>query len=526
MFEKYTETARKAIFMGRYEASQFGSEAIEIEHILLGLLRADLALAIRVFKSQHKLDEVRERIVRETPRTERTVSTSVDLPLSRHCSRAVSYAAAEAERLNQPYIAAEHLLLGIVRENTSIAARIVLESGITFSQLEEEARLAKGRAGTSANSPQIEGFRDLVAEARQGAVSPLIGRERELQQIVQILSRRTKNSPVLIGEPGVGKDSLIRGLAQRIVEGDVPTDLVDRQILFAHASELTARASLQQKLIEISQDSGAILYVQGLFDLRERMPELATYLKKGKLQLVATAAPLSFRLALERDDELARNFEVVSVLPPTEEEAVEIVTSAKGEFERFHGVVISPEAIQTAVSASGRFLRHRALPDRAIDLIDEAGAHVKLRGKTLPPELAEIQRRLRVIARETDAAIANHNLDQARKFSEEEHEARARFDSLRKEFRPDQQTNLVTPDDILEVIAARTSLTVTAVRTALQKVQAPDPKDELQNELARRIPVGRRDWIEGLLAYLADCSTDDADHLLEAIRTAKTKLSG
>ncbi len=539
MFESYTETARRTVFIGVYEAGQFGSQSVEIEHLLLGLLRADLSLSIRLFKSSQKLEEVRGRIERETARGNRAISTWVDLPLSSQSERVLNRAAEEASRLQQPYVAAEHLLLGIVREQTSIAARAIFESGISLAQLEEEARRAKegtsGGAHISGETLAACDFRDLVAEAGNNQAGPLIGRERELEQIIQILLRRTKNSPVLIGEPGVGKESIVRGLAQRIALGHVPADLAGRQILgmdapeFAGAFSLSrstepAMAALRQKLAEIAQNGGPIIYVRGLFDLRTTMPVLASYLKPGKLQVIATGAPLSLRLALDRGDELARNFEAVNVLPPTEKDAIRIIEGVKEDFESYHGVVLSPEAIQMAVSASGRFLRHRPLPERAIDLVDDACTRIKLRRDGEPPEIREAEIRIRVIVREMERAILNHEFEKARALSEEERERRKIIARLREALTIEKRSNTVSTDDILEVIAARTSLTASAVKAALEQTQVPDQSDAIRIEFASRIPIGRRDWVEGLLSYLADCSVEETDRLLQTIRTAKNQM--
>ncbi len=536
MFEKYTETARKTVFTARYEASQFGSHRIETQHLLLGLLRADPLLATRVFKSQKKLEELRERIAQEAPRAAEKISTSVDIPLSSECQRVLSYAAEEAARLQQHYITGEHLLLAMARGETSVAARVILESGITISQLEQEVKEAKGAPAASAAPLAREGFRDLVAEARNAPFGPLIGRERELEQIIQILSRRTRNSAVLIGEAGIGKNAIVQGLARRIAEGDVPVALVDRQILMvdswtlartftlSRSGEAWAGASPQPKLLERIQNDDPILYVRGLFDLRESMPLFANYLAIAKLQLIATGAPLSFRLALDRDDARARSFEAVTVLAPTEAEAIQILTSVKEQFENFHGVVLSPEAIETAVYASARFLRHRSLPDRAIDLIDEAGALVKLRQEGEPRELLEIRKRIRLLTRQLENAIVRHEFVEARKFSDQEREERGKLDRLRAELEPTTADNTVTPEHIVEAIAARTSLSVPTVKAALQRTEVPDQRDQIQSELAAQIPLGRRDWIEGLTAYLADCSQEEAERLVYAIRTAKAKF--
>jgi ATP-dependent Clp protease ATP-binding subunit ClpC len=301
MFETYTEAARRAVFIGLYEASQFGSESIEIEHLLLGFLRADLTLAFRLFKSSEKLEEVRDRVERETPRKNRTASSSVDLPLSNQSERVLNRAALEAGRRHQAYVGSEHLFWGIMQAKASIAARIMLESGISLSQIEEEVGKAKQGAEKptlssttqlSAHTLPADAFPDLVAEAGDDGAAPVIGREGELERIIQILLRRTKNSAVLIGEPGVGKEAIVRGLAQRIALGHVPPELADRKILVVNVPEFAgaftlprsrwaAKNSFREKLPEFAQYGGPILYVRGLFGLRTTVPLLASYLKQG-----------------------------------------------------------------------------------------------------------------------------------------------------------------------------------------------------------------------------------------------------
>ena len=526
MFETYTEAARKAIFIGVYEAGRFGSKYIELEHLLLGLLRADPPLALHVFKSQEKVEGVRERIEQELSHQTQAAFVSVDLPLSSQSERALNHAAAEANRLHQSFVAPVHLMLGIMHEQASFAAGVLRENDISLSQLAEEAKQTQGgssaSASTTGNTPPSKDFHDLVAEARNGAVRSLIGRERELEQILQILSRRTKNNPVLIGDPGVGKETIVHGLAQRIASGDVPAGLLGRQILLVDRGEVTRK--LQQKLSEAGQGDAPILYIRGLFDAREGLPALVHDLDKGKLQVIATGTPLSLRLALAREDELAHHFEAVAVLPPTEEEAIQIVAGVKGEFERFHGVVVSPEAVQTAVSASGQFLRHRPLPDRALDLIDDASVRVKLQRDSQPPEITAMQRRLRELGRRLEQAIAGHEFDQAQKLSEEEHAGRQTMALLRKDLQAKPHSNIVSADDVVEALAARLSLAPTAVKAALEQKPVSDPQEEIWREFAARVPVARRDWVEGFRAYLADCSTEEMNRLLQVVHTAQTKF--
>jgi ATP-dependent Clp protease ATP-binding subunit ClpC len=512
-----------------------GHQSVEVEHVVLGVLQADLPLSIRLFKSQENLNRVLERLAPQTTGKEADAAAAqVEIPLSRHCVRVMSYAAGEAERLDQKAITSEHLLLGVLRENTSIAAGVVREEGVTASQLNEIALQSKAHIGVSAGPLKIDGLADLVSQAGAEQSSPLVGRKRELDQLMQILSRRTKNSAVLLGEPGVGKNAVIRGLAQRIFEGNVPADLRNRQIYVADASELLqALAStqspvnarhdyLRKVLFEISDQGGPILCVRGLFDYRDRYSLLASYLKPGKLQIIATGAPLSFRLALERSEELARQFEPIGVLPPTEAEAVEIIAAGKEEFEKFHGVAISLEAIQTAVSASGRFMRHQVLPDRAIDLIDDAGAMVKLRKDNVPPEILELKRKVRRLLDQSDRVIVTTSAEQAdvEKLTSELRRQQDELAARQEEFAARKHDNNVTPSEIFEVVAARTSLSVDAVRSALDQPPQADAEATLRQNLAKRIPVGQRDWLEGLLAYLRTCSNEDADHLAQMIRSA------
>ncbi len=538
MFEAYTEAARKTLFIGLYEASQFGSAFVETEHLLLGLIRADLPLAIRIFKSPAKLEELRERIHREIPHKEPVVSTAVDLPLSPATERALNFATREATRLHHRLVSSEHLLLGILQEQTSLAARIVLESGVTFSQLEREAGQITRAATVSSDAPvPHDDLRDLVAEARTNALAPLIGREQELEQVIRILLRRTKNNPLLIGDPGVGKDSVIHGLAHRIAQGDVPGSLADRQILVVDASQFMGRVnpsislapgagSLLDRLVDLPRSGDPILYVRGLFDLREAMPALAVLLAKVRLQIIATGAPISLRVALQKDDQLVRNFEPVSVLPATEQQTLEILHGIKAGFEQFHDVVFSPEAIETALSACVRFFYGHPLPDRAIDLIDDAAARVRLQCNAAPPELVSLQRHIRRLARKAEDAIAAHDFEKARVFSVEEREGRKELDRLREQIPVASRANIVTADDIIEIVAGRISISPAAVRAALQQTEPPDRRSQTRAQLAARVPVGRRDWIEGLVSYLADCSPEDADYLLQVIRTASDKAKG
>jgi ATP-dependent Clp protease ATP-binding subunit ClpC len=535
MIEVYTDKARSALLVARREAVRHGFASVETEHFVAGLLRADMLLALRLFQSSEKVELIRQSLLGNVPQgiEQQNVAAIKDLPLSCHCTRIVSYASAESERLGEASIGPIHLFLGVLREGKTNAASILINNGITIPQLEE---LAGGgfRTREVKGLPQVTRLRDLVAEVRVEAGRKLVGRARELEQLIQILCRRTRNSALLLGEPGIGKETLVHGLARRIAEDDAPAGLVERHILMVEASELAlalrrpangaSGETLQQRLFEISQKGGPILYIKGLFDLRDNLPPLANYLKNGKLQLIASGAPLGFRLALERNEDLARSFEVVSVLPSTDADAVEVIAAGKHDFEQFHNVTISQQAIETAVAASARFLPHRALPDRALDLIDDAATQVKLRCEAMPPELAAIQRRLHSLVRCQDSAAANRKLERAAQLADEVRLERQKFDALKKEWDAHPRSRTVTADDVLQAVAGRNAISVEAVRETLNRRPLSDVESEVRAQLCAGIPPSRRDWVEGMMAYLAGCSPQDAVRLLEAIEDAKKKL--
>ena len=251
---------------------------------------------------------------------------------------------------------------------------------------------------------------------------------------------------------------------------------------------------------------------------RPRKPHLA-----NGMQCIATGTPFGLRMTVERAESLARHFEVVPVLPPDEEEAIRMVSGVKEQYEKFHGVVITKEAIETAVSASHWFLRHRHLPDRAIDLIDDAAARVKLRFETEPPEIAAIRKRLRLIVREMEIAIATHEFEKARYYSDEERKERQNLQRLIEKAGPRSESNVVQSEDVVEAVAERAGVPVSAVRSLLQRKDA-EPVNQVAKELAAQFPVGGREWADALAAYLASCSAEEAERLALSIRTAKTRL--
>lgn len=410
MFERYTEKARRVIFFARYEASQFGAPAIEPEHLLLGLMREDKTLTGRFFpRAQVSIESIRKEIEGRTLLREK-ISTSVELPLAPETKRVLAYAHEESDRLQHRHIGTEHLLLGLLREERSMAAEILYERGLRLNAVRDEIARQSGaeaRGSQKKDTPHLVEFsRDLTDDASNDKLDPLIGREAEIERVVQILCRRTKNNPVLIGEPGVGKTAIVEGLAQRIVRGDVPSFLENKRILSLDLSLIVAGTKyrgqfeerLKQIMRELIDNPQYIVFIDELHTLvgagsAEGSLDAANILKpalsRGEIQCIGATTPAEFRKSIEKDRSLERRFQAVKVPPPSEEEAVEILGGVRERYESFHQVRYTEEALQAAVYQSHRYIPDRFLPDKAIDVIDEAGARVKLRVRREQGNLAD-----------------------------------------------------------------------------------------------------------------------------------------
>src|SRR6201747_1077921 len=490
MFERYTEKARRVIFFARYEASQFGSPYIETEHLLLGLLREDKALTNRFLRSHASVESIRKQIEGHTTIREK-VSTSVDLPLSNECKRVLAYAAEEAERLSHKHIGTEHLLLGLLREEKCFAAEILTERGLRLPAIREELQRTTqekvpstqgGKSGRPEQSMLAEFSRDLTQSAMDQQLDPLVGRDTEVDRVIQILCRRTKNNPVLIGEPGVGKTAIVEGLAQKIADGEVPSFLADKRVLSLDLSLIVAGTKysgqfeerLKTIMKELMENQNSIVFIDELHTLvgagsAEGSLDAANILKpalsRGEIQCIGATTPAEYRKSIEKDRSLERRFQAVKVPPPSESDAVRILFGIKERYEKFHAVAYTDEAIENAVHTSVRFIPDRFLPDKAIDLIDEAGARVKLRQTTLPSEVADIQKRIKFIVHRMENAIANHEFEKARFYSDEERKERENLRQLREKYNlDDSSTGCVTKDDIEDVVARWTGVPMTSIK--------------------------------------------------------------
>ena len=404
MFERYTERSRRVIFFARYEALQYGSQVIAPEHILLGLMREDKTLSARFFPFRHVLSvdsirrDVEERIVLRD-----RIPQSSELHLSPATKQILFYANDESRQLRNRHIGPEHLLLGIVREEKSVAAEILFGYGLRLSDVRDEMIRQSGVPGVLAaakensKTPGLTEFtRDLIVEAAEGRLDPLVGREGEMERIIEILCRRTKNNPVLIGESGVGKTAIVEGLAQRIVDKNVPTFLENKRILSLDLSLVVAgtkyRGQFEERLkkimAELKESEENIVFIDELHTLvgagsAEGTLDAANILKpalsRGDIQCIGATTPSEYRKTIEKDRALERRFQSVKIEPPNEADALEIIEGVVERYEAFHQLRYSKEALAAAVTQSNRYIPDRFLPDKAIDVLDEAGARAKLR---------------------------------------------------------------------------------------------------------------------------------------------------
>ncbi len=404
MFERYTERSRRVIFFARYEALQYGSPVIAPEHILLGLMREDKTIAARYFPGRRAItvDNVRREVEERIVLRDR-IPQSAELHLAPETKRILFYASEESRHLKNRHIGPEHLLLGMAREENSIAAEILLLFGLRIQEVRDEIGRQSGmphvQPVTAENSktPNLHEFtRDLTEDAAQGKLDPLIGRELEIERLIEILCRRTKNNPVLIGESGVGKTAIVEGLAQKIVDHSVPSFLENKRILSLDLSLIVAgtkyRGQFEERLkkimAELKENDENIVFIDELHTLvgagsAEGTLDAANILKpalsRGEIQCIGATTPSEFRRTIEKDRALERRFQSVKVQPPTEIEALQIIRGIVERYEAFHQIRYSKEALEAAVYQSSRYIPDRFLPDKAIDVLDEAGARAKLR---------------------------------------------------------------------------------------------------------------------------------------------------
>ena len=513
MFERYTESAKRVIFFARHDASQLGGDAIEAEHLLLGLLREPEGLTAALFSRLHISPDQIRREVRSHVLLRDSVSTSVEIPLSAESKRVLQNAREEADRMRSESIGTEHLLLGIVGAQGSAAAQILARQGVRPAVVREamDSRALRRAPKKSRETPLLAEFsQDLTQAAAEGKLDPLIGRAPELERVIQVLCRRTKNNPVLIGEPGTGKTAIVEGLASRIVSGDCPIFLSDRRIRALDISLVVAgtkyRGQFEERLKailkELRESSDCIIFVDELHTLvgagsAEGSLDAANILKpalsRDGIQCIGATTPAEYRMHIERDRSLARRFQGVRVNAPTDEETMVILDGVKERYERFHRVRYAPEAVGAAVRQAQRYLTDRFLPDKSVDLLDEAGSRVKLRDNRLSNEFSEVRKRIRDIRRRKDRAFGENDLERASLAQDEENGERETLRALKREWQErDAERPLVTRRDIDEVVAHWTGIPLGSIEEEEGRKLL-----RIEEELHRRI-VGQQEAVRGV----------------------------
>jgi ATP-dependent Clp protease ATP-binding subunit ClpC len=485
MFEKYNEKARRALFFARYEASKLGSRVIESEHILLGILREGEETVSEIFRRfQVKPEDIRREIEGERVFVER-ISSTAELPLSEESKKILAYASHEAESMLHATVGSEHLLIGILRVEGCTAMRILAQHGFdVYTVREEVLAIAKEREASQQKKelPFLSEYgRDLTALAAEQSFDPLIGRDDEVDRIIQILSRRTKNNPILLGEPGVGKTAIVEGLAQRIVEGRVPIFLAQKRIVALDLSLIVAgtkyRGQFEERLKgilkELKESKELIVFIDEIHSLigagsAEGSLDAANILKpalsRGEISCVGATTLKEYRKYIEKDRSLLRRFQAIQVNPPTPEQTLEILEGVKDRYESFHKVRYRPEALRTAIYQSSRYIPDRHLPDKAIDVIDEAGARVKLRRVRDTQNLRRLEQDIRQVVKEMKVAISDKDFERAVYLREREIELRE--DLERMSIATDETGTLeVTRHDVEDVISSWTGIPVAALQS-------------------------------------------------------------
>jgi len=490
-FDKFTDRARKVLTLAQDEAQRFNHNYIGTEHLLLGLVREGEGVAARVLENMNvELAKVRTAVEFIIGRGDRPVVGEVGL--TPRAKRVIELAIDEARRLGHNYIGTEHLLLGLVREGEGIAAGVLESLGVNLDKVRHEVIRVLSQSSSSgpaqetkraSKTPTVDALGiNLTEAARADKLDPVIGREKEIERVIQILGRKTKNNPALIGEPGVGKTAIAEGLAHRIVAGDVPDILLNKRVLTLDIGSLVAgtkyRGEFEERLKKIIEElrntNDAVLFIDELHTLvgagaAEGAIDAANILKpplaRGELQCIGATTLDEYRKYIERDAALERRFQPVMVEEPTLEQTIDILMGVRERYEQHHKVTISDEAVKAAADLSSRYITDRHLPDKAIDLIDEAASRVRLRHASAPPALREAQKDLDRITKEKDAAINAQEYEQAAALREAEATARESADSLRTEWQTsisgDQPT--VTEEEIAQVVAMWTGIPVTRI---------------------------------------------------------------
>jgi len=489
-FDKFTERAKKVLVLAQEEAQRFNHNYIGTEHLLLGLVREGDGIAAKVLGNLGvELNKVRSAVEFIIGRGDRMVIG--DISLTPRAKKVIELAVEEARRLNHNYIGTEHLLLELVREGEGIAAGVLESLGVNLEKVRTQVIQVVSQSGTGtegqgkhqSRTPTIDQMgQDLTSLARQNKLDPIIGRETEIERVIQILSRRTKNNPALIGEPGVGKTAIAEGLAQRIINGDVPETLIGKRLVTLDIGSLVAGTKYRgefeerlKKVVEEIRSSGdCMLFIDELHTLvgagaAEGAVDAANILKpslsRGELQVIGATTLDEYRKYIERDAALERRFQPVMVREATIEESIDILKGIRERYEQHHRVQITDDALVAAAEMGGRYVTDRFLPDKAIDLIDEAASRVRIQRATAPNSLREAMRELDQVIKDKETAIEGQNYEEAAKMRDAEAQVRDKIQRLESGFhkQEDIAKPKVTEDDVAQVVSMWTGIPVTRI---------------------------------------------------------------
>jgi len=516
MFERFTERARKVIILAREEAIRLGHNFVGTEHLLLGLIREGDGLAVAILKKLNVNISAVKAEIEKIVSAGSEFSPAGEIPFTPQAKKVLEYAISEARSLGHNYIGTEHLLLGLIREGEGTASLVLRDFGVSVAAAKAQAQELLGeqasKSSTSTRTPALDEFGvDLTAMARQDKLDPVIGREAEIERVIQILSRRTKNNPVLIGEAGVGKTAIVEGLAQRIVASNVPETLLRKRVVQLDLAGMVAgtkyRGQFEERLKavikEIQQSQNIVLFIDELHTLvgagaAEGAIDASNMLKpalaRGELQCIGATTLEEYRRHIEKDRALERRFQSIQVGPPSVEETIRILMEIKDRYEAHHSAVITDEAVVAAARLSQRYIADRFLPDKAIDVIDEAGSRARLKTLMLPQELREMENEVERLRGQKEDAIRTQAFEVAARLRDSERKLRADLEEKKarwKEGRAKEKT-VVTAEEIAYIVSKWTGI-------PLHQIEEEESAKliRMEEELAKRV-VGQTEAIHGV----------------------------